>query len=254
MGAATATLVQDLGAEVVVLDRAAVDVAGVKALHVDLSDRDSIDGAVAECGGPIHALFLCAGVADGTPGIERVNFIGHRHLIDRAIEADLLPRGSAIGFISSTAGLAWEANWDLVEEYLSTPDWDGAMAWIEAHPGKADYMWSKQAVCGYVAREALRMLARGIRLNATLPGPTVTPLAQANADLWLEFGSDYRAETGIEPSTPDEQAGPLAFLCSDAAAYVNGVTLIADAGYVSSGISGSFPPAKGVVDFLSGKL
>ena len=254
MGAATAALVQDLGAEVVVMDHAAVGLAGVEAIPVDLSDRASIDRAVAECGGPIHALFMCAGVADGTPGIERVNFIGHRHLIDRALEADLLPRGSAIGFISSTAGLAWEANWDLVEEYLSTPDWDAATAWIEAHPGKADYMWSKQAVCGYVAREAVRMLARGIRLNATLPGPTVTPLAQANAELWLEFGSDYRAQTGIEASTAGEQAGPLAFLCSDAAAYVNGVTLISDAGYVSSGVTSSFPAAKGVVDFLSGKL
>lgn len=251
MGAATARLVGDLGAEVVVMDRSEVDLPGVRAIHVDLADRGSIDTAVDACGGPIHALFLCAGVADGTPGIERINFIGHRHLVDRALAADLLPRGAAIGMISSTAGLAWEANWPLVEEYLATPGWDEAVAWIEAHPERADYMWSKQAVCGYVAREAVALLRRGIRINATLPGPTVTPLAEDNR--WLPFGEDYRSETGIEPSTPEEQAGPLAFLCSDAARYVTGITLVADAGYVSAGVTGSFPPATPMVDFLSGR-
>ena len=57
--------------------------------------------------GPIDALFSCAGVADGTPGIEKINFIGHRHLIDRVIDQGYLVPGSAIGMISPTAGLAW---------------------------------------------------------------------------------------------------------------------------------------------------
>ena len=252
MGAATAELVLDLGAEVVVMDYAEVSLPGVKAIHVDLADEESIDRALDECGGPIHALFSCAGVADGTPGIEKVNFIGHRHLIDHALATDLLPRGAAIGMISSAAGLGWENNLDLVKDYLDTPDFESAAAWIAEH-GKADYMWSKQALCGYVAREAMKMLQRGIRINAILPGPTDTPLAQANADMWLTFAADYRSEVGIEPSTPQEQAGPLAFLCSDAARYVNGVTMITDAGYVSSGITESYPPAKPVVDFLYGR-
>jgi NAD(P)-dependent dehydrogenase (short-subunit alcohol dehydrogenase family) len=253
MGAATAELVQDLGAEVVVMDFAEVTLSGVKAIHVNLSDRDSIDTAVDECGGPIDALFSCAGVADGTPGIEKVNFIGHRHFIDRALDKGFLPRGAAIGMISSAAGLAWEKNLDLVKEYLDTPDFDAAAAWIQAHPDKADYMWSKQAICGYVARQAFPMLKRGIRINAILPGPTDTPLARANADIWLGFGSDYREEVGVEASRPDEQAGPLVFLCSDAASHVNGVTMITDGGYISSGITGSFPAATPVADFLYGR-
>ena len=109
MGAATAELVQDLGAEVVVMDFAPVTLAGREGDHLDLRDKASIDAAVDECGGPIDALFSCAGAADGTPGIEKINFIGHRHLIDRAIEQGYLGRGSAIGMISSTAGLGWEA-------------------------------------------------------------------------------------------------------------------------------------------------
>ena len=43
----------------------------------------------------------------------------------------MLPRGSAIGFISSAAGLGWEANLARIKEYLATPDFDVAVAWVE---------------------------------------------------------------------------------------------------------------------------
>jgi NAD(P)-dependent dehydrogenase (short-subunit alcohol dehydrogenase family) len=252
MGAATAQVVQDAGAEVVVMDRAEVTLDGVKAVALDLSDKASIDAAVRECGGPVDALFSCAGVADGTPGIERINFIGHRHLIDRMLDAGLLRRGSAVGMISSAAGMGWEANLDLILEFLAIGDFDAATAWVHEHD-RATYMWSKQVINAYVAQQALPMLRRGMRINATLPGPTNTPLAQANADTWLTFGADYRQEAGIEASTPLEQAYPLVFLCSDAAVGVNGVTLVTDAGYSGAGISRAFPPATDAVDFLRGK-
>src|SRR5512134_2667121 len=100
MGAAAAELALEAGAEVVVMDYAKVALTGVKAIRVDLAQKASIDAAVDECGGPVHALLACAGVADGTPGIERINYIGHRHMIDRMLDRGMLPRGSAIGFIS----------------------------------------------------------------------------------------------------------------------------------------------------------
>jgi NAD(P)-dependent dehydrogenase (short-subunit alcohol dehydrogenase family) len=114
-------------------------------------------------------------------------------------------------------------------------------------------MWTKQVINTYVAQQALPMLKRGIRINAILPGPTNTPLAQANADTWLTFGADYREEAGIEASTPLEQAYPLVYLCSDAAAGVNGITMVTDAGYVGAGISKAYPTATEAVDFLRGK-
>jgi len=126
MGAAAAELLQSAGAEVVVMDYAEVSLAGAKAIHVNLAERDSIDAAFDQIGGPVDALLSCAGVADGTPGIEKINFIGHRHLIDRLFADDLLPRGSAIGFISSAAGLGWESNLPKIKEYLATPDFDSA--------------------------------------------------------------------------------------------------------------------------------
>jgi NAD(P)-dependent dehydrogenase (short-subunit alcohol dehydrogenase family) len=252
MGAAAAELALDAGAEVVVMDFADVKLSGVKSIHLNLAEKASIDAAVDACGGRVDALLACAGVADGTPGIERINFVGHRHLIDRAIDAGMLGRGSAIGFISSAAGLGWEATLEEFRELLDTPDFEGGTAWFEKHE-KCNYMATKQAICAYVASQAFAMLKRGIRVNGICPGPTDTPLAQANKDLWLTFGTDYRDETGITASTPLEQAYPLLFLCSDAARGINGITMITDAGYMMSGLTGSFPNATMISKVLMGR-
>jgi NAD(P)-dependent dehydrogenase (short-subunit alcohol dehydrogenase family) len=251
MGAAAAALALDAGADVVVMDYAEVKQSGVKAIQVNLAEKASIEAAVDACGGPVHALLACAGVADG-PGIERINFIGHRHLIDRMIAAGMLGRGAAIGFISSAAGLGWEKNLAVLQELLAKPDFDEAAAWVRERD-MANYFWMKQAVCAYVASQAFPMLKRGIRINALCPGPTDTPLAQANKDAWLGFGADYRAALGIEASTPLQQAYPLLFLCSEAASGINGVTLISDAGQMMSGITESFPGATMMARILMGR-
>jgi NAD(P)-dependent dehydrogenase (short-subunit alcohol dehydrogenase family) len=253
MGAAVSRLAVDAGADVVVMDRAPVEQSGVQAITLDLSELDSTDAALDALGGPVDVVFSCAGVADGTPGIERINFIGHRYMIDRLIERGWLSRGGAIGMISSAAGLGWEADLDLLVEFLAIEDWDAAVAWVAEH-GKADYLSMKRAMCAYVAAQARPMLARGIRINAVCPGPTDTPLAQANAEMWLDFGSDYRADVGIEASTPEEQAAVLVFLCSDAASAVNGQTVVSDAGYLASGLAHSFEPAVPVAEFLYGRF
>jgi NAD(P)-dependent dehydrogenase (short-subunit alcohol dehydrogenase family) len=252
MGAAAAQLALDAGAEVLVADIAPITAAGVKAIPIDLADTDAIDTAIEALGGPVHALLGAAGVADGTPGIERINFLGHRYLIERLLAADLLPRGAAIGLISSAAGLGWESNLPLLQQYLAIPDFHDAAAWVTAQ-GKADYMFAKQAVCAYVATQALALRARGIRINAVCPGATDTPLARANAERWLGFGSDYREAAGVDVSQPIEQAAPLLFLCSAAASSITGTILTADHGYFTAGASGSFPAATPVVNFMLGR-
>ncbi len=249
MGAAAAKLLQELGADVVVMDYAPVSQEGVRFIQVDLRDETGINAAVDACGGPINALFACAGVADGTPGIERINFLGHRHLIERVVGAGMMPRGGSIGTISSAAGLGWEANLAELKEYLATPDMDSGTEWANEH-NRADYMWSKQAMNLYVASQAFALLKQGIRINSICPGPTDTPLAQANAEVWLGFGTDYRSDAGVAASTPEEQAYPLVFLGSDAASHVSGIIMVTDAGYMSSGLSGSYEPAIGAAMFL----
>jgi NAD(P)-dependent dehydrogenase (short-subunit alcohol dehydrogenase family) len=254
MGAATAELLLSAGAEVVVMDNADISLSGVTAITMDLAERASIDAALDQCGdGPVDALFSCAGVADGTAGIEKINFIGHRHIVDRLLASEQLPRGSAIGFISSAAGLGWEANLPRIKEYLDTPDFDSAVAWVAANGG-ADYLSTKQAICAYVATRAFPLIKRGIRINAICPGPTDTPLARANAETWLGFGADFRSEVGVDVLTPMEQANALVFLCSAAASSISGITLITDSGYFAAGMTDVFPPAAPAVNFLLGRL
>ena len=240
MGAAAAALLQELGAEVIVMDYAPVTFSGTEAIQVDLRDKASIDAAVDACDGPIHALLSCAGVAPGAPGIEKVNFIGQRHLIERVIDEGKMPRGSSIVMISSIAGYAWEDELPELLEYLDTPDFETAVSWIEAHPEKArlDYSWSKQAVSAYAGRQAMPFLKRGIRINAVLPGTIDTKLARDSG--WLEVQEGWRSELGVDAAPPEKVAHTLAFFCSDAASHINGSMLIIDGGFVNAGVTGAF--------------
>jgi len=239
MGAASARIAAELGAEVVVMDVADVAFADQK-IQVDLRDRQSTDSALDQLRAPVHAVFSCAGVADGTAGIMKINFIAQRHLIDRLVERGLLGRGGAIAMISSVAGMMWQKNLATVLEFLEARDWDSAVAWIEGHPGTDNYTFSKQAINTYVAHEALPLLKRGIRINAVLPGPTETPLARANADLWLTFGADYREAAGVPVLAAEQVGNAMAFLCAPAASGICGTTLLVDWGQVGAGISGAF--------------
>jgi NAD(P)-dependent dehydrogenase (short-subunit alcohol dehydrogenase family) len=249
MGAAIVDVLLDAGANVTMMDRVETTKAGVTFLQLDLSDRASIEAAAKAVDGPVHALFSCAGVDQDNPVVDKVNFLGHRLFIELLLEGDKLPRGSAIGMISSAAGFGWEQNLAKVTEYLAVADYEEAAKWALDNDASG-YLWTKMAINAYVTRNAMELLKKGIRINAILPGPTDTPLAQSNPEMWLGFGADYRAEAGVEAATPLEQAYPLVFLCSDAASAITGGIVITDAGYLASGMGQSFQPAADAVGFF----
>ncbi|MCU1343763.1 MAG: hypothetical protein JWL70_29 [Acidimicrobiia bacterium] len=241
MGAAAADTAADLGAEVIVMDVADVTYPVAQFIKVDLRDRASVDAAASQISAPVDAVFSCAGVADGTAGIMLINFIAQRHLIERLRADNKLARGGAIAMVSSVAGLGWQANLPTVLDFLSQPDWEAMAKWIETHDGTDSYAFSKQAMNAYVTKEAFPLLQEGLRINAILPGPTDTPLARANAETWLTFGTDYRNRTGASQLQPREMGDVLNFLCSTAASGISGVTMLVDQGQVSSALTGSFP-------------
>ena len=240
MGAAVASLLGELGGEVFVIDVADVDYEVSRVLRADLRDRASVDCALDQIGAPIHAVFSCAGVADGTDGLMSVNFVAQRHIIERLVAHDVLGPGSAVAIVSSVAGLGWYRYLPELRELLETSGWEAADAWVLANPDAVGYQFSKRAVDAYVAQSSLSLLRRGIRINGVAPGPTDTPLARAHAETWLGFGAAYNAAAGVDTLAPEQMAYSMAFLCSEAARGVTGTTLLVDNGQVGSALSGTF--------------
>ena len=239
MGAATATMAKGLGATTIVLDIAEIGYPCDQAIHVDLSDRASIDAALDQIEGPVDALFACAGIADGPP-IMRINFIGQRYVLDALIESGRLARGGSVTFISSVAGLGFMQNLERTQTFLAADGWDGAVQWLDDNPDCNHYGFSKEAINAFVGGAAFPLLQQGIRVNAIMPGPTDTPLARANEDMWLGFGAGYREAAGVELLQPEQMAATMLFLASDAASGVNGVTLLVDQGHVNASLVGGF--------------
>ncbi len=241
IGAATATLVNELGGRVIVLDRVAPEQAVGEWIAVDLRDRNSIDAALDRVG-TVDAVFGAAGVADGTPGLMNINFIAHRHIVQRLVD-DARLRNGAVCLVSSAAGRAWQDHLPLLHDFLATDGFADAERWMDEHDGVATYTFSKQAMNCYVATMSPRLLPHGVRINAICPGPTDTPLARANADAWLGYASDYRQATGTSVLTPRQMAYPMAFLNSPAASGISGMNVFVDHGHTLALATGAWQHA-----------
>jgi len=120
--------------------------------------------------------------------------------------------------------------------------------------GIVHYGFSKKAINGYVAWQGYHFLKKGVRINAVCPGPTDTPLARANRDLWLTFAQDYRDDTGSSVLTPEDIGKAMIMLNSAASASINGITLNVDNGHAMASITGSWAAGKPIMDLITGKV
>ena len=87
------------------------------------------------------------------------------------------------------------------------------------------YTASKHGVAGLTKTAAVEYIRSGIRINAVCPGFIDTPLTQA-------LGGKAEGPKVLVPigrlGTPEEVAGAVVWLCSDAASYVTGHLLMVD--------------------------
>ena len=237
MGAAAVRDLVDLGAEVHVFDLKEPPVPVASHRSVDLRDPSDIDGALAALGGPLDALFNCAGLP-GPPfsglDVMLVNFVAARHLTYAA--AELMHSGSAVVTISSAGAFGWENAMGQVADLIATPGYAEARAWCEAHPAEVGegYLLSKQAIIVWTLHAALDLAPRGIRVNCTSPGPTSTPMMPSFEQyMGKDFMDRFPKPLGGRNSTPEEQGHLVVFLNSDAASYITGANIYADGGFTA---------------------
>jgi NAD(P)-dependent dehydrogenase (short-subunit alcohol dehydrogenase family) len=248
MGEATAKILLDLGAEVHGLDFKPSTLPLASFNQIDLRDPATIEAGVAKIGGKIDALFNCAGLAGGGafPPMDtfKVNFVGTRHLTDTVLP--LMGPGSAIVSIASTGGLGWSRRIPVHMELLQTRGFQAAVDWAEAHMDQVaeGYAFSKEAVIVWTQFMGAQLIKKGIRINCSLPSPTQTPMM---ATFHATSGKDI-VDAAAEPlgryTTPEEQAGPLVLLCSNAASVVNGVVLPVDGGFMGGVTTGQVDLSK----------
>ena len=115
-----------------------------------------------------------------------------------------------------------------------------SIAGLVAEPGVANYVAAKHGVIGLTKVAAIEYAAQGIRVNAIAPGWVDTPMTAAvTSDAALDALLRATAPIG-RPAQPEEMAGPVLYLCSDAASYVTGHIHVVDGAFTARGM---FPTA-----------
>lgn len=236
IGQAAARLLIDAGAEVLGIDWRKPDLPVATFLQADLRDLAAIERAAAAIEGPVDALFNCAGLPPMAPWLDvmKVNFIGMRHLT-AALEPRTRPGGSIVT-VSSNGGAAWRAQLPELLDFAGTGSFDEAVAWCERHvaPQRNAYGFSKEAIIVWTLRHSAETIAKGIRLNCTSPGSVQTPMLEAIEQVTPAERIDVVSQPIGRRSTAEEQAWALLMLNSDKAAYINGVDLPVDGGFLAS--------------------
>ena len=243
IGAALVELLGTLDVEhVTVLDIREPEAKVGAFIQVDLSDPASIDEAMGQLDGRIDVLFSNAGVAAnaGVRTCMAVNVAASRRLADGLM--DKIPEGGTIVYTASMAGNGWPNQVADINTLLDIDDWDAFLDWCEAHPEVVGdvYPFSKMCMQVFVMRRAYESIRRGVRINSVCPGVVNTPLMKdfraTMGDAAIDWSVSVQGNGRMAVAT--DIAPPLAFLGSDAAAFINGVNLLADSGFTAAMTTG----------------
>ena len=176
-----------------------------KAVMFDLTHGDATRAAVEQmlADGPIELLVHNAGIHDDAPmaGMREEQW---KRVIDVSLN----------GFFHVTQPLLLPMARAKFGRIVSV----SSVAAVLGNRGQANYAAAKSALHGASKSLAREMASRGITVNVVAPGVIEGKMAQA------AFPPEQIKQIvpAARAGTPDEVAAVVAFLCSEAAAYING--------------------------------
>ncbi len=106
---------------------------------------------------------------------------------------------------------------------------------LRASTLRVAYGTSKAAIIALTKQQAVELGTMGIRANVVAPGPVDTDMAKLVHSVAIR--SDYYDAIPLNRyGTVEEIADATGFLCSPAAAFINGQVLAVDGGFDAAGV------------------
>lgn len=199
------------------LDEVAQRLAPLGHVTVSVSSLESTEAcrrAFSEGGGKFSGLVHMAGIFEDDP------LDGSSAVWERAISSNLTSAYNAVVAYRECADQSRVCSIVLAS----------SRSFQRGGVGVAAYSAAKGGIVG-LTRTFSRELAPAIRVNCVSPGLIQT---QMTTRLVEKFGEQRLAEIPLARfGDPMDVAGPIAFLCSDAAAYVTGQVLTVDGGVIN---------------------
>ncbi|MGH7708842.1 MAG: glucose 1-dehydrogenase [Vulcanimicrobiaceae bacterium] len=161
-----------------------------------------IDCAIANAGSSVDNLIVRASPAE-LDTVLSANLKSAFYLCSAVARPMMKQRGGSIVLISSIVGLSGNA-------------------------GQAAYAAAKAGLLGLAKSVAKELGSRNVRVNAVAPGLIETAMTQS-----LPAAARERFLSTVplgRAGTPEDVSGAVLFLCSDAARYITGQTLVVDGG------------------------
>lgn len=200
---------------------------GVAALgrRLDVTDQDATAAVFAEISeqlGVPQVLLTAAGIEINGDSID-VTAADWRKVIDVNLTGTFFS-AQAFGRGLLQAGLPGSAILvsSMSAEIVNVPQW------------AASYNSSKAAVAHLAKSLSVEWAAAGIRVNSIAPGYVLTDLTQQIIDREPALRDDWisRIPQG-RMATPEDIAGLVDFLASDASSYLTGQQIVIDGGYTA---------------------
>jgi 3-oxoacyl-[acyl-carrier protein] reductase len=219
IGRAIAAELANAGAEVVIGYRSGAEEAeevageiGGRAVQADISDPEEAKRLVDEAG-DLDILVNNAGVTrDGL--LARMSDDDWRVVLDTNLGGTFNTcRAASRGMMKRRGGTVVNVS---------------SIVGVHGNPGQTNYSASKAGIIGFTKALARELGSRGVRANVVAPGYISTRLT---TELPEELQQSMLANTPLGRfGDPEDVAGAVRFLSSDASSFITGEVLLVDGG------------------------